>query len=152
MTTETQSNVVQIHPTCDTTYKVLEPFSEELFFVTISDLILNSDTRKLYEITIKPENRRCENHWIIILVRLFSGKFRNEKLSLGHDKYGLALHAVFDPKEGCAKKNGVETPSFTNKIGKIIQCHLVIIGMIEANNLDKQQQSFIEGKLASQQG
>ncbi|MDA1076642.1 MAG: NrdJb [Proteobacteria bacterium] len=151
---ELQTNVVHMHEKLErpaalrgTTYKIKTPLSEHALYVTINDLILNTDTdRELvrpFEIFI---NSKSMDHfqWIVALTRIISAVFRK-----GGDVAFLVeeLRSVFDPRGGYLQKGGRFVPSLVAEIGDVIETHLKIIGLIIDEPLDPHRAAYLDEKL-----
>ncbi len=140
---EAAVNVVHMHEKLQrpemlvgSTYKIKTPLSEHALYVTINDIILNQGTeherRRPFEIFINSKNMD-HFQWIVALTRIISAVFRK-----GGDATFLVeeLHSVFDPRGGYFKKGGKYMPSLVAEIGDAIECHMKVIGMIKADELD----------------
>jgi hypothetical protein len=149
-----ESNVVHMHEKLErpevllgSTYKIKTPLTEHALYVTINDIVLNLGTphekRRPFEIFI---NSKSMDHfqWVVALTRVLSAVFRK-----GGDVTFLVeeLRSVFDPRGGYFKK-GRYTPSLVAELGDVIQCHLRMIGMIRAEEPDRQRAEFLKEKLA----
>src|SRR3990172_2817667 len=152
-----ESNVVHMHEKLErpevlvgSTYKIKTPLTEHALYVTINDIVLNLGTpherRQPFEIFINSKNMD-HFQWVVALTRVISAVFRK-----GGDVTFLVeeLHSVFDPRGGYFKK-GKYTPSIVAEIGDVIECHLKMIGLIPADDLDEHRKQFIEGKRAELQ-
>jgi len=134
------------------TYKVKTPLSEHSLYVTINDMVLNHGTeheiRRPFEVFINSKNMD-HFQWIVALTRIVSAVFRK-----GGDVTFLVeeLKAVFDPRGGYFKKGGKYMPSLVAEIGDVIEQHLKMIGLIEADELDEHQKQFIAAKKAEIEG
>lgn len=147
------SNVVQMHEKIERnaalpgmTYKIDSPLSEESFFVTINDIILNSDTpyeqRRPYEIFINSKNMEAFQ-WIVALTRLCSAVFRK-----GGDVTFLAeeLKSIFDPRGGYIAPGGRYVPSLVAEIGIVIEQHLISLGLIKHEAMSEEAKAMIAQK------
>jgi len=152
-----ESNVVHMHEKVErpemllgSTYKIKTPLTEHALYLTINDIVLNLGTpherRQPFEIFINSKNMD-HFQWVVALTRVISAVFRK-----GGDVTFLVeeLHSVFDPRGGYFKK-GKYTPSIVAEIGDVIECHLKMIGLIPADDLDEHRKQFIEGKRAELQ-
>ncbi|MDH5544557.1 MAG: NrdJb [Gammaproteobacteria bacterium] len=134
------------------TYKLKTPLSEHSLYVTINDVVLNQGTehevRRPFEIFINSKNMD-HFQWIVALTRIISAVFRK-----GGDVIFLVeeLKAVFDPRGGYFKKGGKYMPSLVAEIGDVIENHMQLIGLLEADGLDDHQRQFIEAKRAEYEG
>jgi hypothetical protein len=81
---------------------------------------------------------------VVALTRVLSAVFRK-----GGDVTFLVeeLRSVFDPRGGYFKKNRY-VPSLVAELGDVIECHLRMIGMIRAEEPDRQRAEFLKEKLA----
>ena len=149
-----ESNVVHMHEKVErpeillgSTYKIKTPLTEHALYLTINDIVLNHGTpherRQPFEIFINSKNMD-HFQWVVALTRVISAVFRK-----GGDVTFLVeeLHSVFDPRGGYFKK-GRYTPSLVAEIGDVIECHLKMIGLIPADDLDEHRKQFIESKRA----
>ena len=148
-----QAKIVQMHEKVarpemliGSTYKIKTPVSENAFYITINDMVLNPGTpyekRRPFEIFINSKNMD-HYQWISGLTLIISAVFRK-----GGDVTFLVneLQSVFDPKGGYFKKGGKFMPSLVAEIGDAIENHLKMIGMIVDPGLDEHQQKLIEEK------
>jgi hypothetical protein len=146
-------NVVQMHEKLQrpevllgSTYKIKTPLSEHALYVTINDIVLNPGTayekRRPFEIFINSKNMD-HFQWIVALTRIISAVFRK-----GGDATFLVeeLRSVFDPRGGYFKKGGKYKPSLVAEIGDAIECHMRMIGMLQAEESDEQRKQLIEDK------
>lgn len=130
-----------------TTYKIKTPLSDHALYITINDILLNGGTQhetlRPFEIFI---NSKAMEHfqWIVALTRIISAVFRK-----GGDCTFLVeeLGIIQDPRGGYFKK-GRWMPSLVAEIGEIIEQHLIGIGIIKKEGLDKHQQKFVDEKKA----
>ncbi|GBE07173.1 ribonucleotide-diphosphate reductase subunit alpha [bacterium BMS3Abin11] len=149
------ANVVHMHEKLQrpemlvgSTYKIKTPLSEHALYVTINDIILNQGTeherRRPFEIFINSKNMD-HFQWIVALTRIISAVFRK-----GGDATFLVeeLHSVFDPRGGYFKKGGKYMPSLVAEIGDAIECHMKVIGMIPADELDDCVREHLQAKRA----
>jgi len=152
---DTTANVVHMHEKLQrpemlvgSTYKIKTPLSEHALYVTINDIILNQGTeherRRPFEIFINSKNMD-HFQWIVALTRIISAVFRK-----GGDATFLVeeLHSVFDPRGGYFKKGGKYMPSLVAEIGDAIECHMKVIGMIKADELDDCVREHLQAKRA----
>ncbi len=148
-------NVVEMHERLErpqmlfgSTYKIKTPLSMHALYVTINDILLNEGTpheqRRPFEVFINSKNME-HFQWIVALTRIISAVFRK-----GGDVTFLVeeLHSVFDPKGGYFKKGGKYMPSLVAEIGDAIESHLRIIGLMETEERDNEQQKLIDQKRA----
>jgi hypothetical protein len=141
-------NVARPEMLFGSTYKLKTPLSEHSLYLTINDIVLNAGTkhevRRPFEIFINSKNMD-HFQWIVALTRIISAVFRK-----GGDVTFLVeeLKAVFDPRGGYFKKGGKYMPSLVAEIGDVIEHHLKLIGMMQADNLDENQKQFIAAKRA----
>lgn len=156
---EETDNVVHMHEKVQrpemlvgSTYKIKTPLSEHALYVTINDIVLNRGTehelRRPFEIFINSKNMD-HFQWIVALTRIISAVFRK-----GGDVTFLVdeLRSVFDPRGGYFKKGGKYMPSLVAEIGDAIEGHLIMIGLLKPEGLDKHQQKLIEEKRAQYEG
>ncbi len=151
---EASSNIVHMHEKLErpemlvgSTYKIKTPLTDHALYVTINDIVLNQGTEhekhRPFEIFI---NSKSMEHfqWVVALTRVISAVFRK-----GGDVTFLVeeLRSVFDPRGGYFKK-GKYINSLVAEIGDVIECHMKAIGMIPCENLDPNQQQFLEKKRA----
>ena len=128
------------------TYKIKPPVSEHAMYITINDIVLNSDTehemRRPFEIFI---NSKSMEHfmWVLALTRVISAVFRK-----GGDISFLVeeLKAVFDPNGGYFKPGGQFMPSLVAEIAQVIERHLITIGLLEPEELSVEQQRYLAKK------
>jgi hypothetical protein len=152
--TKAESNVVHMHEKLErpemllgSTYKIKTPLTEHALYVTINDIVLNPGTqhekRRPFEIFI---NSKSMDHfqWVVAMTRVISAVFRK-----GGDVTFLIeeLRSVFDPRGGYFKK-GRYTPSLVAELGDVIECHLKMIGLIAADDVDANRKKFIADKRA----
>jgi hypothetical protein len=83
--------------------------------------------------------------WIVALTRIISAVFRK-----GGDATFLVeeLRSVFDPRGGYFKKGGKYMPSLVAEIGDAIECHMKMIGMIKADEMDECVRQHLQDKRA----
>jgi len=149
------ANVVHMHEKLQrpemlvgSTYKIKTPLSEHALYVTINDIILNPGTeyerRRPFEIFINSKNMD-HFQWIVALTRIISAVFRK-----GGDATFLVeeLRSVFDPRGGYFKKGGKYMPSLVAEIGDAIECHMKMIGMIKADEMDDCVRDHLQAKRA----
>jgi hypothetical protein len=147
-----ENNVVHMHEKLErpemllgSTYKIKTPLTEHALYVTINDIVLNPGTphekRRPFEIFINSKNMD-HFQWVVAMTRVISAVFRK-----GGDVTFLIeeLRSVFDPRGGYFKK-GRYTPSLVAELGDVIECHLRMIGLIPADDLDEHRKQFIEAK------
>lgn len=150
---EKSADVIQMHEKIErpemlvgSTYKIKTPLSEHALYVTINDVILNSDTeheqRRPFEIFINSKNME-HFQWIVALTRIISAVFRK-----GGDVAFLVeeLHSVFDPRGGYFRKGGKYMPSLVAEIGDAIERHLHMIGLLSKEELNEHQKAIMEEK------
>ncbi len=131
------------------TYKIKTPLSDHALYVTINDVILNSDTelehRKPFEVFINSKNME-HFQWVTALTRVISAVFRK-----GGDVSFLTeeLKQVFDPQGGYFKKGGRFMPSLVAEIGEAIESHLKVIGLIQEEELSEDHMALIAEKRAA---
>ena len=149
------ANVVHMHEKLQrpemllgSTYKIKTPLSEHALYVTINDIVLNPGTeyerRRPFEIFINSKNMD-HFQWIVALTRIISAVFRK-----GGDATFLVeeLRSVFDPRGGYFKKGGKYMPSLVAEIGDAIECHMKMIGMIKADEMDECVRQHLQDKRA----
>jgi hypothetical protein len=147
------TNVVHMHEKLErpqmlhgTTYKITTPLSEHALYVTINDIILNPGTkhelRRPFELFINSKNMD-HFQWIVAVTRIVSAVFRK-----GGDVTFLVeeLRCVFDPHGGYFKKGGKFMPSLVAEIGDVLESHLIMIGLLKRDQLDKNQKKLIQEK------
>jgi len=147
------TNVVHMHEKLErpqmlhgTTYKITTPLSEHALYVTINDIILNPGTkhelRRPFELFINSKNMD-HFQWIVAVTRIVSAVFRK-----GGDVTFLVeeLRSVFDPHGGYFKKGGKFMPSLVAEIGDVLESHLIMIGLLKSDQLDKNQKKLIQEK------
>lgn len=152
---DVSENVVHMHEKLQrpemlvgSTYKIKTPLSEHALYVTINDIILNPATeyerRRPFEIFINSKNMD-HFQWIVALTRIISAVFRK-----GGDATFLVeeLRSVFDPRGGYFKKGGKYMPSLVAEIGDAIECHMKVIGMIKADEMDDCVRDHLQAKRA----
>ena len=131
------------------TYKIKTPLSEHALYVVINDVVLNegeaSEERRPFEIFINSKNMD-HFQWIVALTRIISAVFRK-----GGDVTFLVeeMRSVFDPRGGYFKKGGKYVNSLVAEIGDVLETHMKIIGMIQAEELSEHQKAIIEEKKAT---
>jgi len=131
------------------TYKVKTPVTEHAFYITINDVLMNEGTeqehRRPFEIFVNSKNME-HFQWIVALTRVMSAVFRK-----GGDITFLVeeLESVFDPNGGYYKKGGRYVPSLVAELGQVVEQHLINIGMLQKQKLDKHQQNLIDRKKAA---
>jgi hypothetical protein len=81
--------------------------------------------------------------WIVAVTRIVSAVFRK-----GGDVTFLVeeLRCVFDPHGGYFKKGGKFMPSLVAEIGDVLESHLIMIGLLKRDQLDKNQKKLIQEK------
>ncbi len=150
------ADIIQMHEKVErpevlvgSTYKIKSPLFEHALYVTINDIVLNSDTehesRRPFEIFINSKNMD-HFQWVVAITRIMSAVFRK-----GGDVTFLVeeLKAVFDPRGGYFKAGGVYMPSIVAEIGAVIEDHLKMIGMIVDDELSPAQIRLIQEKRAA---
>jgi ribonucleoside-diphosphate reductase alpha chain len=107
-----------------TTYKIKTPLSEDALYVTINDVV-QGGYRHPYELFINTKNLQHFS-WIVAMSRMISAVFRHE-----HDPSFMVeeLKSIYDPNGGYFS-NGEYIPSLAADIGRIIETHLIKIGII----------------------
>ena len=128
------------------TYKIKPPVSDHAMYITINDIVLNSDTehevRRPFEIFI---NSKSMEHfmWVLALTRVISAVFRK-----GGDITFLVeeLKAVFDPNGGYFKPGGQFMPSLVAEIAQVIETHLITIGLLQPEELSVEQRNYLAQK------
>jgi len=132
-----------------TTYKMKPTNTDHALYITINDFVLNQGTvheiRRPFEIFI---NSKSMEHfqWVVALTRVISATWRK-----GGDVTFMVdeLKAVFDPNGGYYKKGGQYIPSLVAEFGMIIERHLIMIGLIKAQELNPHQKALIADKKAA---
>lgn len=150
-----KAQVIQMHEAVQrpemligSTYKIKTPMSEHALYVTINDILLNEgsehELRRPFEIFINSKNME-HYQWVVALTLLISAVFRK-----GGDITFIVdeLRAVFDPQGGYFKRGGKFMPSLVAEIGEVVERHLKMIGLLQDNGLDEQQQQLIAEKRA----
>ena len=133
------------HALCGTTYKLKTHLTQNAFYITINDIVLNAntpqETRRPFEIFFNSKN--VEHYqWMVALTRIMSGVFRK-----GGDCTFLVeeLKSVFDPRGGYFKGRQF-IPSMLYEVGEIVEKHLVGLGM-----LPPQQSHVVASKTTEEQ-
>ncbi len=108
-----------------TTYKIKTPLSEDALYVTINDIV-QGGYRHPYELFINTKNLQHFS-WIVAMSRMISAVFRHE-----HDPSFMVeeLKSIYDPNGGYFS-NGEYIPSLAADIGRIIETHLIKIGIMK---------------------
>lgn len=130
------------------TYKIKTPLSDHALYITLNDIVLNSDTeheqRQPFEIFLNSKNME-HFQWVLALTRVISAVFRK-----GGDVTFLVdeLKQVFDPQGGYFKKGGRFMPSLVAEIGEVIETHMKTIGLIVEEELSEPHRAMLEEKRA----
>lgn len=118
------------------TYKLKSPVYEAALYITINDLVLNKGTQdemvRPFEIFIN--SKAMESfQWIVSLTRMISAVFRK-----GGSVIFIVeeLKSVCDPRGGYWK-HGKYIPSIVAEIGTVIEDHLVSLGMIQPDAVER---------------
>jgi ribonucleoside-diphosphate reductase alpha chain len=120
------------------TYKLKWPDSEHAIYITVNDLLFNSQ-RRPFEVFINSKN--MEHYaWTVALTRMISAVFRR-----GGDVSFVVeeLKAVFDPRGG-SWMNGKYVPSILAAIGGVIEQHMIHIGFIKGVGMGLKSDSQAE--------
>ncbi len=106
------------------TYKIKTPLAADALYLTINDGVENGN-RRPYDIFINTKNLQHFS-WIVAMTRLISAVFRREP-----DPSFLVeeLKSIYDPNGGYFQK-GKYIPSLAADIGRIIEEHLMNIGLM----------------------
>lgn len=112
------------------TYQLKTPLSENTWYITINDIVLNEGTpferRQPLEIFINTKDV-SSYQWVVFASRMLSALFRKG----GDIRFILEeMSSVFQPNGGYFSRNGY-VPSLVAEIGMIIEQHFKSIGMIE---------------------
>jgi ribonucleoside-diphosphate reductase alpha chain len=113
------------------TYKINWPESEHAMYITINDVVQDG-RRRPFEIFINSKN--MEHYaWTVALTRMISAVFRR-----GGDVSFVVeeMKAVFDPRGG-AWMDGRYVPSLLAAIGDVIERHMVEIGFLPRQGMDR---------------
>ena len=111
-----------------TTYKIKTPLSADALYVTINDVV-QGGYRHPYELFINTKNLQHFS-WIVAMSRMISAVFRHE-----HDPSFMVeeLKSIYDPNGGYFS-NGEYIPSLAADIGRVIETHLIKIGIMPEKN------------------
>ena len=115
------------------TYKLKWPESDHAIYITINDT-LEQGRRRPFEIFINSKN--MEHYaWTVALTRMISAVFRR-----GGDVSFIVeeLKAVFDPRGG-QWMDGRYVPSLLAAIGGVIEKHMIEIGFLKREDLDRER-------------
>jgi hypothetical protein len=121
------------------TYQLKTPQSENTWYITINDVILNEGTehesRKPFEIFINTKDV-ASHQWVVFASRMLSAVFRK-----GGDITFILdeMASVHQPNGGYLSRTGY-IPSLVAEIGKIIEKHFMAIGLIEDHNKEIKEQ------------
>lgn len=131
-----EQDVIEVRPYVlqGTTYKIKTPLASEAIYVTVNDVV-EDGKRRPYELFINTKNLQHFS-WIVAMTRLISAVFRREK-----DPRFLVdeLKSIYDPNGGYFS-GGSYIPSLAADIGRIIEEHLINIGLIE-RPVDKDEET-----------
>lgn len=121
-----------------TTYKIKTPLSEDALYVTINDVV-QGGYRHPYELFINTKNLQHFS-WIVAMSRMISAVFRHE-----HDPSFMVeeLKSIYDPNGGYFS-NGEYIPSLVADIGRIIETHLIKIGIMHDKHESKKKTMKLE--------
>ncbi len=110
-----------------TTYKVKTPLSKDAFYITVNDIDEDGHMRP-YEIFVNTKNLQHYS-WIVAITRLISAIFRREP-----DPSFLIeeLKSIHDPNGGYFS-NGQYVPSLPAEMGRLIESHLIRLGITQGN-------------------
>jgi ribonucleoside-diphosphate reductase alpha chain len=113
------------------TYKLRWPDSEHALYITLNDIVQDG-RRRPFEVFINSKN--MEHYaWTVALTRMISAVFRR-----GGDVSFVVeeMKAVFDPRGG-AWMEGRYVPSLLAAIGDVIERHMVEIGFLPREGMDR---------------
>ncbi len=113
------------------TYKLNWPESEHALYITLNDIVQDG-RRRPFEVFINSKN--MEHYaWTVALTRMISAVFRR-----GGDVSFVVeeMKAVFDPRGG-AWMDGRYVPSLLAAIGDVIERHMVEIGFLPRQGMDR---------------
>ena len=113
------------------TYKLRWPESEHALYITLNDIVQDG-RRRPFEVFINSKN--MEHYaWTVALTRMISAVFRR-----GGDVSFVVeeMKAVFDPRGG-AWMDGKYVPSLLAAIGDVIERHMVEIGFLPRQGMDR---------------
>ena len=113
------------------TYKLRWPESEHALYITLNDIVQDG-RRRPFEVFINSKN--MEHYaWTVALTRMISAVFRR-----GGDVSFVVeeMKAVFDPRGG-AWMDGRYVPSLLAAIGDVIERHMVEIGFLPRQGMDR---------------
>lgn len=121
-----------------TTYKITTPLSADALYVTINDLIQENNKRRPYELFINTKNLQHFS-WIVAMTRLISAVFRHDR-----DPSFLVqeLKSIYDPNGGYFSQ-GEYIPSLAADIGRVIEQHLIKIGIMEDKKAKQAEQMSV---------
>lgn len=108
-----------------TTYKIKTPLSADALYVTINDLVEEDGRRRPYELFINTKNLQHFS-WIVAMTRLISSVFRHDPAP----RFLVEeLKSIYDPNGGYFSE-GSYIPSLAADIGRVIEKHLMKLGII----------------------
>ena len=115
------------------TYKLRWPDSDHALYITLNDIVQDG-RRRPFEVFINSKNME-HFAWTVALTRMISAVFRR-----GGDVSFVVeeLKAVFDPRGG-AWMGGRYVPSLLAAIGDVIEQHMVEIGFLPSDSIQRQQ-------------
>ena len=131
------------------TYQLKTPLSENTWYITINDIVLNEGTeyekRQPLEIFINTKDV-SSYQWVVFTSRMLSAVFRKG----GDIKFILEeMASVFQPNGGYFSRGGY-IPSLVAEIGKVIEQHFKSIGLIEdekshiSEHIEVKKQEYIK--------
>jgi hypothetical protein len=131
------------------TYKIKTPLSDHALYITVNNIVLNSDTEheQEYPFEIFINSKNMEHfQWVLALTRVISAVFRK-----GGDATFMVeeLKQVFDPQGGYFKKGGRFMPSLVAEIGEVLETHMKKCGLIEDEELSDAHKALIAEKRAA---
>lgn len=134
------------------TYKIKTPLSDHALYITINNIVLNSETEheQEYPFEMFINSKNMEHfQWVLALTRVISAVFRK-----GGDATFMVeeLKEVFDPQGGYFKKGGRFMPSLVAEIGDILETHMKKCGLIEDEELSEAHKALIAEKRSALEG
>lgn len=131
------------------TYKIKTPLSDHAMYITINNIVLNTDTEheQEYPFEIFINSKNMEHfQWVLALTRVVSAVFRK-----GGDATFMVeeLKQVFDPQGGYFKKGGRYMPSLVAEIGEVLETHMKKTGLMQDDELSDVHLALIAEKKAA---
>jgi hypothetical protein len=131
------------------TYKIKTPLSDHALYITVNNIVLNSNTEyeQEYPFEIFINSKNMEHfQWVLALTRVISAVFRK-----GGDAIFMVdeLKQVFDPQGGYFKKGGRFMPSLVAEIGEVLETHMKKCGLIEDEELSSSHKALLAEKRAA---